>query len=532
MTTGPPRRLLSRVVQLVVIVVVVGLVALVVRSQMPRTRVGESCPMYTLFRDAQRIAVGSPVMIAGVRIGEVERLSIDGALARVDMRLQDDVAIPVDSWITKRAESAFGDSYLEIVPGDAPAHLACTGPEQRIVRAQEGASTDTYLRAIARTMPKIDRGLDTVHDFALDTRRWANSTLEPAIDRIDRWLAAGNLDKPIERIDRGAQNAADSTESAQRAVHDAVPTVARGLKRADEVVASARKNIADFKKGLQDALGNAREGIDRVDPTIRDIKDVVEAVDEGRGSDFKGSLGRLINDRDFADTLDDLSEGAADAVAGFVRFKSYLGLRVELDLISQVPRVYVSAEERVREDKFYLVEVEKDTLGGLPTDQLAESPGVGPYTRYQSIPDTLRFTFQFGKTFWHRVQLRGGIKESTFGFGADGWVLNQRLKLSADLYGSFQITPRLKLTAALRVFRSIYVLAGVDDALNSPGSLPVVTGTLPTGGTPPPQAQLNRVPFGRDVFIGAALHFDDADLSALIRIYGALVVGLLAAHGG
>jgi hypothetical protein len=35
------------------------------------------------------------------------------------------------------------------------------------------------------------------------------------------------------------------------------------------------------------------------------------------------------------------------------------------------------------------------------------------------------------------------------------------------------------------------------------------------------------VRYGRDYFIGAALHFDDADLSTLLRVYGALLVGLL-----
>jgi hypothetical protein len=39
--------------------------------------------------------------------------------------------------------------------------------------------------------------------------------------------------------------------------------------------------------------------------------------------------------------------------------------------------------------------------------------------------------------------------------------------------------------------------------------------------------QFDKVRFGRDYFLGAELHFDDADLSMLLRVYGALLVGLL-----
>src|SRR5262245_48850770 len=90
--------------------------ALCVRSKLPETRVGQSFTAWALFRDGSRLALRSPVRIAGVRVGEISNMTIVGEFARIDMRLRDDVDIPIDSWITKRAESAFGDSYLEIIP--------------------------------------------------------------------------------------------------------------------------------------------------------------------------------------------------------------------------------------------------------------------------------------------------------------------------------------------------------------------------------------------------------------------------------
>jgi hypothetical protein len=65
------------------------------------------------------------------------------------------------------------------------------------------------------------------------------------------------------------------------------------------------------------------------------------------------------------------------------------------------------------------------------------------------------------------------------------------------------------------------VIAGVDDVLTTPGYLSIVKGNtdVPT--------QFDEVRYGRDYFLGAELHFDDADLSMLLRVYGALLIGLL-----
>jgi phospholipid/cholesterol/gamma-HCH transport system substrate-binding protein len=278
--------------------------------------------------------------------------------------------------------------------------------------------------------------------------------------------------------------------------------------------------MRDVKASLVSTLQDTRDGIDRIDPQIDQARDIMSAIDEGRGDDWKGTLGRLINQPRVADQVEDFTDTARDAVAGLNRFKSWLGMRIELDAYSRDVRFYATAELRARADKFYLVEFERGPLGGLPHDQLSDVANASTYTRAQTIPDRLRFTVQFGKQFGP-LSLRGGIKDSTFGVGADALMLDGRLKLSADLFGSFTATPRLKLTGALAVFRSLYILGGVDDALNTPGYLPVLSGNA---GAP---TTLDQVRYGRDYFVGTMLQFTDEDVALLLRLYGALIVGAL-----
>lgn len=522
-------RWLSRLVYVVVVVaVVVGVFALI-RAKMPATRVGQQFTAWAMFRDASRLAPGSPVEIAGVRIGEIEQLSIIGDAARVDLRLVDDLDIPSDSWITKRAESAFGDSYLEIIPtasgepGAPAAHRLRSG--EQITHVEEGSSTDTVLRSIARTMPKIDDGLDSIHQFALDGRKWANGTLEQTILNIDHWLAAGNLDRPLEDADHAMERFESGATRAADAVHEGGPNVLATLDRYDRGVTSARRQMRDFKQGLHDGLADARDGMDRVDPTLKNLADYTEAINTGHADDWRGTLGKLINTPDLADTLEDGTETVRDGAASLNKFRSWLGLHAEWYVYSRTSNVYLTAEIRARNDKFYYIELERGPLGGVPVEDLAQVPGTTPaggqYTKSVTISDTLRFSAEFGKTFFGHLQLRGGIKESTPGLGADILLNEGRLRISTDLFGSFTDTPRLKIMASLEVFRSLYVLGGVDDVLNSPGYLPVLAGN-----TPVPN-DFGGLRYGRDYFLGASLRFNDADLATIIRVYGAMIVGLL-----
>jgi ABC-type transporter Mla subunit MlaD len=517
-------RWLSRAVSIMVIALVVVAGWVLLRSSMPATTVGQNFETWALFRDGSRLATSSPVMIAGVRVGEVSRLTVVGDFARVDMRLRDDSDIPIDSWVTKRAESAFGDSYIEIIPtgGEegAPTARKLKSGEQ-LVHVMEGSSTDTVLRAIAKTMPKIDQGLDAVHDFAMDGRTWVTG---PAQDRIldaDKWIAAGHISDPIEAADRAVTSFESGTQRAADAVAGAKSSIPSRLDDFDKGIAKAQARMADVKKGISEGLANAREGMDRIDPTVNDMREYLAAINQGKGDDFKGRFGRLINDPELGDEIDDLAQAGADGAASLNKFKAWLGVRFEYNFNSGLPRAYATAEIRARVDKFFLIELSRDPFGDVPADQLADAANAPQFTRTQQLHDGIRFTAQFGKTMWDRVNLRGGIKESTFGLGSDFLVRNGDLRLSADLFGGFDRVPRLKLAAALQVFKGIYILGGVDDALNRPRDLSIITGNtdVPT--------YFSKVRIGRDFFAGATLQFTDADLAALLRIYGALIVGLL-----
>ncbi|HEX2685040.1 MAG TPA: MlaD family protein [Kofleriaceae bacterium] len=507
----------------VVIVIIMVSASLVIRAKMPTPRISGSFRTYAKFRDGSRLAVGSPVVIAGVRVGTIEKLSVEGQLARIDMRLQDDLDLPVDSFATRRADSLFGDSYIEIIPalgdgGATPGRRMKSGDP--ITHVVEGGSTDAILRGMASAFSQIDNALEIVHGAVIQSRTWVGGPMADQLGNGADWLSQGHIEGPMASADRALATIDDLTTRGAGALARTTPDVTHAIDRIDRTIAGARNRLHETKVDLVSALHETREGFDRIDPQIAQAAEIVTAINDGHGDDWRGTLGRLVNDPSLGDTLEDVASEAHEAVASFNRFKSWLGMRVEYDWFSRAVRFYATAEVRARDDKFYLVELERGPLGGVPNDELSEVAGTASYVRHQEIHDRLRFTAQFGKQLG-RLSVRGGLKDGTFGFGADTLLLEGRLKLSADLYGSFQATPRLKLVGALAVFRSIYVLAGVDDALNAPGYLPIVSGN------PTAPRTFDHVRYGRDYFVGTMLLFNDADISVLLRVYGALLVGLL-----
>ena len=84
---------------------------------------------------------------------------------------------------------------------------------------------------------------------------------------------------------------------------------------------------------------------------------------------------------------------------------------------------------------------------------------------------------------------------------------------------TFDQLPRLKIAAALEVFHGLYILGGVDEALNPPGTLDIEAGPMDV------PIQFETFRYGRDYFAGAMLRFDDEDLAALLTVGGSALAG-------
>ena len=514
--------------------------------------------MWAKFRDASGLPTGSKVVVAGLRKGTVTRLAIDGRYARVYFTIDSDIPIWSSAVAFKKASSLLGENYLEIDPGDAvrqapdgtsvqftslgnadldgdlakhiPPHKPCKDYDsdnedkrracREIPKSVEAVTPDQLIHRIEETMPKVDEVLDSVRDLSNDVRGIVNGPVKHMADRLDG-LVEKNADKIQQIIDKAnttVANINNLTDDLRNLTHEVDPKVNKILDDLQGASAEAKVLVQTAKDELAKTGDAVRGKLDKLDGVIDNTKQITEKINSD-----KGTLGKLVNDPAIADNVEAITTDARGFLGTLFGLKAVVGLRSEYNFGAQGLRHYVSVELHTRPDKFYLIELEKGPRGDYPDVTLTFDPTVDPnnWVRKSVIYDRIRFTFQFAKRFgW--LTLRYGLKESTGGIGADVDVhwFNRDLKLSVDAFdANWDKYPRVKITAAYEMFKHIYILGGVDELLNEPQYLPIVTGNsnVPT--------QFSYLRYGRDAFLGGMIRFTDEDLTALLAVGGAAVAG-------
>ena len=488
----------------------------------------KSYSLWAKFRDASGLPIGSKVVVAGLPVGEITGLTIEGRYARVNFKVRDDVDVWSSGIVLKKATSLLGNNYLEIDPG-GPELIAPDGTKTpqtklphgaQVPRVVESTSPDQLLRRIDETLPNVDAVLLSVKDLSEDMRRVVNGPLTSVASRVDSLVQreSGTVSEILARANSSMARIEDITKDIRSVTGGADTRVNKILDNLDSASAEAKTLVSSAKNEVELTGKSVRDKLDHVDEVIANTQSITRKVD-----DNTGTLGRLVNDPAIADNVEQITDDAKGFLGTLFNLQAYVGFRTEYNVFAGLARYYVTAELHTRPDSFYLIELEKDPRGDYPDVTLTFDPTVDPnhWIRRSVISDSIRFTFQFAKRFdW--LTLRYGLKESTGGVGADieGHWWDHDIKISTDVFdATFNQLPRLKVTASFEVFRHLFVTGGIDDILEAPAYLDITTGntTIPS--------QFQQLRYGRDLFFGAMLQFNDADLAALLAVGGSAISG-------
>jgi phospholipid/cholesterol/gamma-HCH transport system substrate-binding protein len=499
---------------------------------------------FVRLRDASGLPTGSKVVVAGLKKGTVTKLEVDGRYAKIHFNLSDQIPVWSSAVAYKKASSLLGENYIEIDPGEevrqAPdgtavkfVRIGSPCPDynnfsddkkrefcRKIPNAVEAVTPDMLIQRIEASTQNVDKVLESVRDLSEDVRRIVNGPMARVANRIDGLVQkeADTVQSIIERADRTLAAVESLTNDIKDITKNANPKIDKMLDDLQAASAEAKVLVQTAKQELQQTGDAVRGKLDKLDGVIDSSQSIAKKIDED-----KGTLGRLVNDPAIADNVESITEDAKGFLGTLFGLKAYVGLRSEFNFGSRLARHYVSVELHTRPDKFYLIELEKGPRGDYPDVTLTFDPTVdmNNWIKKTVIHDEIRFTFQFAKRFnW--LTLRYGIKESTGGIGADADVhwFNRNLRLSADVFdATFDDYPRVKLTAAVELFRHLYILGGVDELLNTPDELTIVAGNSDV------PIQFETFTFGRDYFLGGMLRFNDEDLAALLTVGGSALAG-------
>lgn len=471
------------------VVLALGASYLVYRLVEERAGAQDGYVIWGLFTDAQGLVPKSRVVVAGISVGYIEEIRLQDGMARVDMFIRADVPIHEDGWVTKEQASLLGESILVINPGSVDEPLLEHG--DRIEVRDTSPSTDDILRVVGEIAESV-RAVASQLERSFGT--------DEAGEQMQSALA--NLSEALEAVNRTIQQNEEIIASAIRDVQEttsiAGPQIIRILDNVERVTSDIQTIVGDNRDGLTEAGGQVGEAIASINRAAHQLEEVLDDVHEvtDRTARGEGTVGRLTQDETLIDEVEGVVEGVGDIVGGISRLQTIVELRSEYNFIANTFKNYVSLRIQPREDRYYLFQLINDPRGLTEFEQTTvrrSPPAEGEPSFYQETRVTTRDAFRFSLMFAKRIHFatfRFGILESTGGVGVDFHMLDDQLELTLDVFAFGEQTfPRFRARLAYEVLERLWILGGVDDALNDSTN---------------------------DFFLGAQLRFNDEDLKSIL----------------
>lgn len=526
----------------------------------------DSYQVEALFSDATGLTWKSRVQIAGIQIGEVEAISLQGAKALLRIRIKNDVDLRADACLYKTFPSALlPDALLEVSPGsDAQPSLKGSPEGQRRITCVREA---TSVQQLLESMSKIAADVQTVTGDLAETVRGNRGSLRNIVENLAASSArlrelmdenGGNISQILRNTRNFTRDLSEISNRDKDRVHEILVNV-QELTAQLRSTASSLQGIlsgtpprrrrapgpggAEFIEGPggprpqttagvleeqdQPAPGEGQDQSDQAQEQAKGIQQAVEKLNDnlakldeilGKVKEGKSVAGKLLVDERMGRQVGNAVEGLTDHFDRLNRLQIQLDLRTEWLLNQSVSegrpgaKVYFGARLIPRPDKYYELELVSDPRGvdSITTETKTTtidggSPTTTVTNTVKNDQNKFAVSLQMARRFGI-VTLRGGIIESSGGVGTDLHLFDESLRLSLSVFQfnrpQQQAYPRAKLWMDYVFYKHLYVTTGVDDFLNRWSS------SQRAGGRP--------FNIGTDVFFGAGIHFTDDDIKTLL----------------
>lgn len=441
---------------------------------------------------------GTPVRIAGVDVGSVEAIAVDGNLADLTLAIRSAYPVPTDSVASLKSAGMLGDRYIGLDLGRAEVAIPDGG---RIELGEQPGSIDVITRQ--------------VEDVSGDVKAITAVLREMIEDDNNRDHAEATLAN-VDALTYQLREIATENRQEIAAIVAAIGRLTANLEGMSE----------DATADVDEELDALKAATDKLDASLADVKSITAKIDAG-----EGTIGALVNDRQTIDALNDTIDNTNAIV------ESFSGLHAEVYYLGRMyggsqpkdDRFFygnplaparnedgtgfgwagsntLGMELHPQKDFWWVFEINDYPQGVIKAEEHYFPEQDVAYTEWVRDLD-YRFTFQMAKRWWD-VSFRLGVKESGGGIGVTGYLLRDRLQLNADVFdftfGPYPIVadaglPNVRLGARWEPIHHLWAEAGTEQVL-----LGARYGYF-TG------------------YIGAGFHFSDDDIKLL---FATLPLGL------
>ncbi|HKK49197.1 MAG TPA: MlaD family protein, partial [Alkalispirochaeta sp.] len=271
---------------------------------------GQTYTVHAYVDDASGLLVDSNVKLAGVEVGRLRNIELDGTRARLTLEIREDVELYEDASIAKATESMLGTATVSINPGSGQGAMLSGGDTVRNVR-QSSSISDTmgsanelalsatemveeitrYLRD-EETAQALGEIVQVARETAISTSRLLEENLRIARSTIQ------NIESFSGRLDR---QSVDQLASVQQILD----STASLTERLDRLVGANDQSMAASIQGIEANLDSLQRVLASLENSASDVEQVTRMVRDG-----EGNVGRLINDDELYDRAVRITEKA------------------------------------------------------------------------------------------------------------------------------------------------------------------------------------------------------------------------------
>ncbi|GHU81402.1 hypothetical protein FACS189468_3930 [Spirochaetia bacterium] len=435
--------------------------------------------------DATGLSTRSRIYLAGVAVGTIREINLEGTKARLTVALLKDVEVRGNARIARRTSSILGTSMLTLDPGTELSPLLLPG-------GRIGVDTDTAdMSAIMGTVSQVGGQISEIlREFQTNQMALLAVTLE-TVNSITGKIDA-QTDAELGRISRILESTALITERTERLLASREEDIGLSLMELRLVMENIRMITGEIAQGR----GNLGQAVydDRLYEAI--LATVLRT--EQTVAQLQGVL-------DNFNTLTTDVDGVVKSAGEIVDRAAGLGIQVDTranyEFLAQ--RVRAGAAIRLEPasgDRWYRIGV-NGAPDGISSRTVTDTVGSGGAATHTDTTET-KYSFSIDAEIARRigiVTLRGGLLESSAGIGLDiqplrwmsvsGEVFNFKNGAAPNLKGTLTVYPFFDPDGAMP-WHWVYLQGGIYNALNN----------------------------GRDFFLGGGLRFNDREIKGLVGL--------------
>jgi phospholipid/cholesterol/gamma-HCH transport system substrate-binding protein len=363
------------------------------------------------------------VKMAGIRIGYVKDIQLEGRRSKVILSIYPKYKIPRGSKAIQSVQGLLGEKYVDVQPSMEddflrPGDELVPGPSSGMDQLTPMlTSLGNDLQQVAKNLREMTNK-ETRDDFARAVKNLSSVTAE-----IQSFFA--------ENRGKVGQTIAAASNTA-KTVDQRVTDLSQSF---DATLTDLRRLLEENKGNIHDNLGKLKEVLSKIEESATLLNKTLDKIQKG-----EGSVGKLVND-------ESLYNEAKGAVRGVQTISDSLaGIRLHGDVRGE----YLARSEAF---KGYLTLAVWYKNRAFALGQVVHQPS----------DDRFTYSLQGGMR-WNNFAPRAGIIESEFGAGVDYYALKDRVVLSVEGMDFNRATsPVFRAFARFFPQKNVYLILGLED---------------------------------------------------------------------